>query len=359
MRRPLRRRSPWHRMSWSRGGANHNRPRRRLAGRRNRHLSRRGRRAVALIRRSGRGPTRRLTRAARPIGDGWSPHVRVSDVVGAPAAIWNDDSARRPTAAKRTPAKRRAVLSNESAHVLHGDFYVLLLAALNRAVFGSSPFAGRQLTRLAKLAEMISDDAAIEVLADRPSYADILLDLAGDVRRAPAGLAMARAATVRQRVERILSARGLPKATNWRTQAGSPKAVALLVAICAVTIAKGTMAQNAPPPATRADGTVITDALVRRTPVGTSSIRCTAWRSPAKEAACSRGKRAVRSSNCWRKASKPSRLRMEAPSSCSQATATRSVRAGSRCVRQRWPTATASGSMPPPRRRSRMCLRAG
>jgi transcriptional regulator GlxA family with amidase domain len=72
---------------------------------------------------------------------------------------------------------------------------------------------------------------------------------------------MARAATVRQRVERILSAHGLPKATSWRTQALVAAGLAPLVAICAVTIAKGTIAQNAPPPATRADGTVITDAL--------------------------------------------------------------------------------------------------
>lgn len=204
--------------------------------------------------------TWRLTRAARPIGEGWAPNVRVSDVVGVPVTF-GTTILLPPDCAQWTPAKRRAVLSHESAHVVHGDFYVLLLAALNRAVFWFSPFAWWQLTRLAELAEMISDDAAIEVLADRPSYADILLDLAGDVRRAPAGLAMARAATVRQRVERILSAHGLPKATSWRTQALVAAGLAPLVAICAVTIAKGTIAQNAPPPATRADGTVITDAL--------------------------------------------------------------------------------------------------
>ena len=60
--------------------------------------------------------------------------------------------------------------------------------------------------RLAELAEIISDDAALELLEDRPSYAFILLDVAGNVGRAPAAIAMARACTVGRRVERILRA---------------------------------------------------------------------------------------------------------------------------------------------------------
>jgi beta-lactamase regulating signal transducer with metallopeptidase domain len=204
--------------------------------------------------------TRRLARAARPIGDGWASNVRVSDVVGVPVTF-GTTILLPPECMQWNLAKRLAVLSHERAHVRHGDFYVLLLAALNRAIFWFSPFAWWQLTRLAELAEMISDDAAIEVLADRPSYANILLDLAGDVRRAPAGLAMARAVTVRQRVERILAARGLPAPTSWRKQVLAAAALVPLVAICAATIAKGTIAQNAPPPTTRTDGAVIADAL--------------------------------------------------------------------------------------------------
>jgi bla regulator protein blaR1 len=204
--------------------------------------------------------TWRLTRAAHPIGDGWAPNVRVSDVVGVPVTF-GTTILLPPDCAQWTPAKRRAVLSHESAHVVHGDFYVLLLAALNRAVFWFSPFAWWQLIRLAELAEMISDDAALEVLADRPSYANILLDLAGDVRRAPAGLAMARAATVRQRVERILTTRGLPKTTGWRKQVWVAAAIVPLVAICAGNIAKGTIAQNASLPADSADASGL-DAYV-------------------------------------------------------------------------------------------------
>ena len=44
-------------------------------------------------------------------------------------------------------AKRRAVLAHEGAHVANRDFYVLLLASLNRAVFWFSPFAWWQLSR--------------------------------------------------------------------------------------------------------------------------------------------------------------------------------------------------------------------
>ena len=38
-------------------------------------------------------------------------------------------------------AKREAVLSHERSHVVRGDCYLLLLAALNRALFWFSPFA--------------------------------------------------------------------------------------------------------------------------------------------------------------------------------------------------------------------------
>jgi hypothetical protein len=125
----------------------------------------------------------------------------------------------------------------------------LLLAMLNRALFWFSPFAWWQVKRLAELAEMISDDAAIEVLADRPSYADILIEFAGDAPRAPAGLAMARANTVRQRVERILAAKGLPVRTGWRQQLLIAAMLVPFTAICAGTIARGTVPVAAAPEA--------------------------------------------------------------------------------------------------------------
>ena len=186
--------------------------------------------------------TWRLARAARPVRAGWTggTDVRVSDVVGVPVTFGS--TILLPSEyVGWGPAKRRAVLTHEAAHVAHGDFYVLVLAALNRAVFWFNPFAWWQLVRLAELAEIISDDAALEAVADRPSYAGILIELARRVQRAPAALAMARPCTVRQRVERILAARALPARLGWRRRMLVAGALVPLVALCAATIARGTL----------------------------------------------------------------------------------------------------------------------
>jgi hypothetical protein len=185
--------------------------------------------------------TWRLVRASRPIADAPGSNVRVCDVVGVPVTFASTILL-PPESIEWSPVKRQAVLLHEGSHVAHGDCYVLLLAALNRAVFWFSPFAWWQLARLSELAEMISDDAAIEELADRQSYAHILLDMAGQVRGAPAGLAMARAYTVRQRVERILAATAAPRRTGMRKQVMIATALAPVVALCA-----GSIARSAPP----------------------------------------------------------------------------------------------------------------
>jgi beta-lactamase regulating signal transducer with metallopeptidase domain len=198
--------------------------------------------------------TWRLARAAAPIGTDWSgaacgnDRVRVSDIVGMPVTFGSTILLPRECV-EWDRTKCEAVLTHERAHIAHGDFYILLLAMLNRALFWFSPFAWWQVKRLAELAEMISDDAAIEVLADRPSYADILIEFAGDAPRAPAGLAMARANTVRQRVERILAAKGLPVRTGWRQQLLIAAMLVPFTAICAGTIARGTVPVAAAPEA--------------------------------------------------------------------------------------------------------------
>jgi beta-lactamase regulating signal transducer with metallopeptidase domain len=194
--------------------------------------------------------TWRLVRAARPVRACWAAglDVRVSDVVGVPVTFGS--TILLPTEyVAWNAAKRRAVLTHERAHVMHADFYVLLLAALNRAVFWFNPFAWWQLARLAELAEIISDDAALEALEDRPRYAGILLDVARRRQHAPAALAMARPATVGRRVERILAAREAPARANWRQRLLVAGALLPLVAVCAVTIAHGTPATPPVPPA--------------------------------------------------------------------------------------------------------------
>lgn len=106
--------------------------------------------------------------------------------------------------------RRQAVMAHEASHAARGDFYLLLLSGLHRALFWISPAAWWLNDRLAELAEANSDAAALAVTDDHLSYARILIELAGQARPAPAGVAMARRATIRRRVERILAGGALP-----------------------------------------------------------------------------------------------------------------------------------------------------
>jgi hypothetical protein len=182
--------------------------------------------------------TWRLARAATPIGESWTGEwrVRVSDLIGGPVTFASTILL-PPHYRDWDSRKRRAVLAHEGAHVANGDFYVLLLASLNRAVFWFSPFAWWQLTRLAELAEVISDARAIEVVEDKCSYAEILLDLVQRVRYAPAGIEMARACTVGARVERVLAADAPPAHLGWRKRAWAAAAILPLVIASAVSVA--------------------------------------------------------------------------------------------------------------------------
>ena len=132
--------------------------------------------------------TWRLARAAKPMSEPWTADwsVRVSNVIAGPVTF-GSTILLPPQCFDWDMRKRQAVLAHEGAHVANRDFYLLLFASLNRSVFWFSPFAWWHLTRLAELAEIISDAHALEVVEDRLSYAEILLDLVQHVRRAPAG----------------------------------------------------------------------------------------------------------------------------------------------------------------------------
>jgi hypothetical protein len=194
--------------------------------------------------------TWRLVRAAKPMSEPWAAHsdVRVSDAISGPVTF-GSTILLPPQCIEWDLSKRQAVLAHEGAHVANRDFYVLLLASLNRAVYWFSPFAWWQLIRLAELAEIVSDACALEVLEDRLSYAEILLDLVRSVRQAPAGLEMARASTIRARVERILAATTAPARVGWRKQIWIALAI-LPVAI----VSAGTIAYNTRPSSTLAIG---------------------------------------------------------------------------------------------------------
>jgi beta-lactamase regulating signal transducer with metallopeptidase domain len=183
--------------------------------------------------------TWQVARAARPARDDWAAgsDVRVSDIVVVPVTFASTILL-PPACAGWNVRKRQAVLLHEASHVAHGDFYLLLLASINRAVFWFNPFAWWLLIRLAELAEAVSDDAAIEGLGDRGAYAEILLDIATNPQRLPAGLAMAQPGTVRQRVRRILSATAVPARIGRRRRVLTAVALVPLGALSAVTIAQ-------------------------------------------------------------------------------------------------------------------------
>jgi hypothetical protein len=187
--------------------------------------------------------TWRLARAAKPMREPWTAdgRVRVSNAIHGPVTF-GSTILLPPQCADWDGPKRRAVLAHEGAHVANGDFYVLLLASLNRAVFWFSPFAWWQLARLAELAEIISDAQALEMVEDKLSYAEILLDLMQHARQAPAALEMARACTVKARVERILAATAPPVKLGWRKRLWTA-----VVILPVVIVSAGSIAYSTPP----------------------------------------------------------------------------------------------------------------
>lgn len=182
--------------------------------------------------------TWRLARAAKPMKGPQmiDADVRVSRDVGGPVTFGSTILV-PPQFAGWNAKKRLAVLAHEGAHVANRDFYVLLLASLNRAMFWFSPFSWWQLARLAELAEIISDAEAIEVIDDRLSYAEILLEFASTVKPRSVELAMARASTVRARVERIIAAAAMPVAVGWRKRLWIAAAIVPAVIVSAGMIA--------------------------------------------------------------------------------------------------------------------------
>jgi hypothetical protein len=200
----------------------------------------------------------RVVRAARPVGDGWAAgaDVRVSNVVRVPVTFAS--TILLPASSSGWSVRKlQAVMLHEGSHVAHCDSYVLLLAAINRAVFWFNPFAWWLLTRLADLAEIISDDEAVAQLNDCRGYADTLLDVARSAQPLPSGLAMARPDTVRRRVARVLAMTTLPKRTGARKRIAAAVAIAPLAALSAVTIGRG----SPPPAADQATGVLArTDA---------------------------------------------------------------------------------------------------
>lgn len=203
--------------------------------------------------------TFRLVRRAERAADVDDLHVRVSSSVRTPVTF-----GRIIVVPSEWPSwdeiTRRAVLSHERSHIERGDFFVQLVVALHHAIFWFSPLAWWLKVRLAELAELESDDAAITEISDRTRYAEILVDLANrQVRPTLISVAMARPATVSRRVERILAETfvraGLGRARRAVLVAGIVPLIGLAAGACMRThaqaqqpsaVSNGTPAAQAP-----------------------------------------------------------------------------------------------------------------
>jgi beta-lactamase regulating signal transducer with metallopeptidase domain len=182
----------------------------------------------------------RMLRATHPVGAGWGTgkRLRTSTWITTPVTIASH--VLLPAECVNWDArKREAVLAHEAAHVARGDFYIQLLSQVNRSVFWFSPLSWWLHRRLTELAELASDDAAIEALGDRPGYAAILLDVATLSRKPFIGVAMARPTTVSQRIERILTEEATPPRRVGRLgQATIAAGVAPVAMVMAVLFAE-------------------------------------------------------------------------------------------------------------------------
>jgi beta-lactamase regulating signal transducer with metallopeptidase domain len=181
----------------------------------------------------------RMLRATHPVREDWAAgkRLRTSTWICAPVTVGGH--VLLPAECVNWDARRRrAVLAHEEAHIARGDFYIQLLSQVNRSIFWFSPLAWWLHRRLTALAELASDDAAIEALGDRPGYAAILLDVARLPRTPSIGVAMARPATVSQRIERILAEQTTPAPVSRLLQTVIAAAVAPLAMLTAVLFAE-------------------------------------------------------------------------------------------------------------------------
>jgi beta-lactamase regulating signal transducer with metallopeptidase domain len=155
--------------------------------------------------------TLRIVRSARPLHEGWAlgHDIRVSTHILAPATFGG--TILLPSdCVDWLESKRSAVLAHESAHARRGDFYILIVAMLYRAIFWFNPLSWWLQRRLSQLVEAVSDDAALASVKDRPRYVEILLELSHVTPTDFGAVAMARPATVRARIERILAESSSP-----------------------------------------------------------------------------------------------------------------------------------------------------
>ncbi|MGJ5819985.1 M56 family metallopeptidase [Paludibaculum fermentans] len=173
----------------------------------------------------------RLQSRATELTDGGA-EIRESERVAAPVTV----GLRRPVILLPADwrewgeAKLEAVLAHERSHVRRKDPAVQFLSAMHRALLWHSPLSWVLHRSIVRLAEDVSDDAAVAVTRDRTSYAELLLEfMQGGVRVNWHGAAMARYGSAEARIHRILNSTFL--------STGVPRGAAAIICLVALPIA--------------------------------------------------------------------------------------------------------------------------
>lgn len=167
---------------------------------------------------AGLAISRRLLRGSRPTGRTTEEiEIRESDRVSAPVTlgIVRPAIVLPPDWSQWDGGKLDAVLAHERSHIRRFDPAVQLLSALHRALLWHSPLSWFLHSRIVRVAEEASDDAAIALTQDRDSYAELLLQF---MQRGvcKAGVPMARYGRADKRIHRILDSTVLSRGVTRR-----------------------------------------------------------------------------------------------------------------------------------------------
>ncbi|MFV0445216.1 MAG: M56 family metallopeptidase, partial [Planctomycetaceae bacterium] len=136
--------------------------------------------------------------------------------------------------------KLTAVLTHERTHVERRDCAVMFLAELNRCVAWFHPLAWWLKRHLSSLAEAACDDAVIDSIGDRATYARHLLEVASVASRhrgrvLTTGVSMARRSNVENRIHSILDSRR--PLTQRLTRATALLLVSVIIPVIALAAA--------------------------------------------------------------------------------------------------------------------------
>lgn len=117
--------------------------------------------------------------------------------------------------------KLDAVLAHERSHIRRHDPAVQLISNVHRALLWFSPLSWVMHRQIVRVAEEVSDDAAVAATADRALYAEVLLEFMQRGVRNPVwqGVPMARYGRQEQRIQRILDGSVLSRGVTRRSMA--------------------------------------------------------------------------------------------------------------------------------------------